>query len=157
MSETNERLRELVAQVASSYFSNSHVAPAEIPTILSQIASTLSAVAPSTAEPVEPVKEQLVATLASTAQIRKSITHDALISFEDNRPYRTLRRHLAARGLTVEEYRAKWGLPDDYPMIAAAYSAKRSQLALSIGLGQKRRPPNAAPTPKPRRKAARTK
>jgi len=153
MSEGNERFRELVAQVASSYFSNSHVAPAEIPTILNQIASTLGAVGPSPAVETPTAEEVPAPARPTAAQIRKSITHDALISFEDNRPYRTLRRHLAARGLTVEEYRAKWGLPDDYPVIAAAYSAKRSQLARSIGLGQKRQPPKAAPAPKPRRKA----
>jgi predicted transcriptional regulator len=157
MSETNERLRELVAQVASSYFSNSHVAPGEIPTILNQIASTLGAVGPSPVAEMISVEEVPAPTRPTPAQIRKSITHDALISFEDNRPYRTLRRHLAARGLTPEEYRAKWGLPDDYPLIAAAYSAKRSALALSIGLGQKRQPAKREISPAVKTRAAKAK
>ncbi len=162
MSESNERLRELVAQVASSYFSNSHVAPAEIPSILNQIAATLGAVGPNGAVgDIQPVEEQpataAAVTRPSSVQISKSIAHDALISFEDNRPYKTLRRHLATRGLTPEDYRAKWGLPDDYPMISAAYSAKRSQLARSIGLGQKRVAPKAVAAPKTRRKVTRTK
>ncbi len=157
MPESNDRLRELVAQVAASYFANSHVAPAEIPSILNQIARSLGAVGDSTVGLAEPVKEQPVATLPSPAQVRKSITPEALISFEDNRPYRTLRRHLAARGLTPEEYRAKWGLPDDYPLVAAAYSAKRSALARSIGLGQKRVTAKAAASPTARRRAPKVK
>ena len=69
--------------------------------------------------------------------IRKTVTPDFLISLEDGRRYRTLKRHLAGRGLTPEQYRAKWGLPPDYPMVAANYAAQRSELAKSIGLGQK--------------------
>ncbi|MFX7156016.1 MucR family transcriptional regulator, partial [Acinetobacter baumannii] len=77
--------------------------------------------------------------------IRRSITADALVSFEDGKPYRTLRRHLTTRGLTPEAYRAKWGLPSDYPLVAASYSQQRSTLAQSLGLGRMRRRPAAAP------------
>ena len=70
--------------------------------------------------------------------IKKTITPDYLISLEDGRRYKSLRRHLAARGLTPEQYREKWGLPHDYPMVAPSYSARRSELARSLGLGQKR-------------------
>jgi predicted transcriptional regulator len=69
--------------------------------------------------------------------IRKSITPDHLISLEDGRKYRTLKRHLAGRGLTPEQYRIKWELPADYPMTAPNYSKQRSQLALERGLGRK--------------------
>jgi predicted transcriptional regulator len=69
--------------------------------------------------------------------IKKTVTPDYLISLEDGRRYRTLKRHLAGRGLTPEQYRQKWGLPPDYPMVAANYAAQRSELAKSIGLGQK--------------------
>src|SRR6202007_2140384 len=69
------------------------------------------------------------------SQIRKSITPDAIFSFEDSKPYKTLRRHLAVRGLTPEQYRDKWGLPKDYPMVAPAYSEARAAMARSIGLG----------------------
>ena len=88
--------------------------------------------APATSEPE---------TKATPAQIRKSITPEALISFEDGKPYKTLRRHLTIRGLTAEAYRAKQGLPADYPMVAASYSEQRSSLAKSLGLGQQRRKP----------------
>ena len=73
------------------------------------------------------------------SQIRKSITPDALISFIDGKPYKTLKRHLTGNGMTIEEYRERYGLPRDYPSTAASYSAQRSALAKSLGLGQQRR------------------
>lgn len=72
----------------------------------------------------------------SEARIRASITHDALISFEDGCGYRTLKRHLTALGLTPDEYRAKWGLPSNYPMVSPAYSKFRSNIARATGLGR---------------------
>ena len=68
--------------------------------------------------------------------MRKSITPDGLISFEDGKSYKTLKRHLSGHDLTPEQYREKWGLPRDYPMVAPNYSAARSQMAKSLGLGQ---------------------
>ena len=70
------------------------------------------------------------------AQIRKSVTPDALISFVDEKPYKTLKRHLSGHGLDPYSYRARYGLPNDYPMVAANYAAQRSELAKSIGLGR---------------------
>lgn len=141
-------LRKLVADVAAAYFSNSHVTATEIPNVITQIASSLSAVGSPAAEepPEEPAQPKL-----SPAQIRKSITRDALISFEDNKPYKTLRRHLAVKGLTPEQYRQKWGLPKDYPMVAPSYSEARSDMARKLGLGsrgvQARAEAAAAPAP----------
>jgi predicted transcriptional regulator len=135
VTQENDRLQELVAQVAAAYFSNSHTPLAEIPQIITQIATSLGSVgaSPSAAGGVadEPPPLKLTG-----AQIRKSITPDALISFEDNRPYKALRRHLATRGLSPDEYRSKWGLPPDYPMVSPNYSARRAELAKQIGLGQ---------------------
>ena len=76
-----------------------------------------------------------------------------LISFEDNKPYKSLKRHLTTRGMTPADYRAKWGLPSDYPMVHPTYSAQRSELAKAIGLGAKGRQPKGAtkPAPKPRK------
>src|SRR6478672_2994636 len=78
--------------------------------------------------------------------IRKLITPDRLIGLEDGRPYQSLKRHLAARGLTPEAYRAKWGLPPSYPMVAPNYAQRRSDLAKARGFGH-RRPaePSTAP------------
>ncbi|SFV08190.1 transcriptional regulator, MucR family [Methylobacterium sp. 174MFSha1.1] len=70
------------------------------------------------------------------ASLRRTITPDHIISLEDGRPYKSLKRHLTTRGLTPDEYRRKWGLPPDYPMVAPAYSAQRSRLAKSTGFGR---------------------
>lgn len=132
-------LKQLVAQVAASYFSNSHVSPADIPGVIEQIATSLQRIdsdggAATAGEDATAGKAK-----ATAAQIRKSITPDAIISFEDGRAYKTLRRHLSVKGLTPEQYREKWGLPRDYPIVAPNYSAQRSAMAQKIGLGSKGR------------------
>jgi predicted transcriptional regulator len=146
MPESSERLRELVAEVAAAYFSNSPVAASEIANVISQVAIALAGVGGSveakssdeTSSPAPVVAgDAATATKLSTAQVRRSITPEALISFEDGKPYKTLKRHLSSRGLTVEEYKSKWGLPADYPMVSPSYSASRSAMAISLGLGQK--------------------
>jgi predicted transcriptional regulator len=142
MAEDSSNLQTLVAEVAAAYFSNSHVSPTEIPHVVGQIAQSLAAIAggaiPGVMGAAEPAAQHV-----TSGQIRKSITPTALISFEDNKPYKTLKRHLAVRGLTPAQYREKWGLPRDYPMVAPSYSAQRSNLAKSLGLGRK--PGAAAP------------
>lgn len=86
----------------------------------------------------------------SAAQIRESVSPEALVSFEDGRSYKTLKRHLSARGMTVAQYRAKWGLPADYPSTAPSYSGRRSALARSVGLGRKAAPSlSNPPSPSP--------
>jgi predicted transcriptional regulator len=134
MSETDQALRGLVADVAASYFKSSHVSPADIPNVIAQIAASLGGVSEGAAPAV--AEAPVIASL-TRGQVRKSITPDALISFEDGKSYKTLRRHLSTKGLTPEQYREKWGLPSDYPMVAPSYSAARSALAKSLGLGQK--------------------
>ena len=79
--------------------------------------------------------------------IKKSITPDYLISLEDGKRYKSLKRHLSGRGLTPDEYRAKWGLQRDYPMVVPNYAAQRSELAKSMGLGRKRAEPVAEVKP----------
>jgi predicted transcriptional regulator len=71
--------------------------------------------------------------------IRKSVTPDYLICLDDGKRFKSLRRHLGVLGLTPEQYREKWKLPSDYPMVAPNYAAQRSTLAKKIGLGQKRK------------------
>jgi len=89
--------------------------------------------------------------------VKKSITPDHLISLEDGKRYKSLRRHLSTRGLTPEQYREKWGLPRDYPMVAPNYSKQRSELAKSAGLGQMRRKAAEAPAQPAPAKGRRTK
>ncbi|GEP07495.1 MucR family transcriptional regulator [Methylobacterium oxalidis] len=128
---------ELTSNIISAYVSNNSVRASDLPGLIAQVHSALTGLenAGTTSEPV--VEKP------TPAQIKKSITNDALISFEDGKPYKTLKRHLTRMGLTPEEYRAKYGLPRDYPMVAPSYSEQRSSLAKSTGLGQQRRPPAA--------------
>uniref|UniRef100_UPI003F88101E MucR family transcriptional regulator n=1 Tax=Methylobacterium sp. NMS12 TaxID=3079766 RepID=UPI003F88101E len=147
----------LTADIVSAYVSNNRVPPAEMPTLLSSVHAAMTALggAPAAADggPEKP----------TPAQIRKSIKPDGLISFIDGKPYKTLKRHLTGNGLTMDEYRERYGLPRDYPSTAASYSEQRSALAKSLGLGQQRRkaaPKEAevaeaiseAPTPRGRKK-----
>jgi len=146
--ESRSSLQGLVAEVAAAFFSNSHVGVTEIGAVIDQIAKSLAAVAAGSEAPSSPREETPAATRLTPGQIRRSITPEALISLEDGRPYKTLRRHLAVRGLTPEQYREKWGLPADYPMVAAGYSATRSALAKKLGLGAR---PAAPARPRRRR------
>ena len=144
MSDSCENLRQLVAEVAAAYFSNSHVSPADIPSVVQQIASSLEAVGADIGEtPSAPEQDDVPAQepikRLTPAQVRKSITPEVLISFEDGRPYKTLKPLAAVRGLTPAQYREKHGLPKDYPMVSASYSEARSNMAKNIGLGQKGR------------------
>jgi predicted transcriptional regulator len=124
---------ELTADIISAYVSSNHLQVAELPTLIAEVHAALGALAQGPA-PAAPA-----AAKATPAEIRRSIGHDALVSFEDGKPYKTLRRHLTRLGLTPEEYRRKWGLPHDYPMTSASYSERRSELARTLGLGQQRR------------------
>ena len=124
---------DLASEVVSAYVSNNSLPVTELPALLGNVHAALSGLASTATASADSAPK------ATPAQIRKSVTHDALVSFEDGKPYKTLRRHLTIRNLTPEAYRAKWGLPVDYPMVAAAYSEQRSSLAKSLGLGQQRR------------------
>src|SRR4051812_30208334 len=121
---------ELASDIVSAYVSKNNVPPSELPALIQGVYASLSGLGQPT-EP-EPVK------LTPLMPIKKTVTPDAIISLEDGRPYRTLKRHLTGRGLTPEQYRQKWGLPADYPMVAANYAAQRSELAKAAGLGQHR-------------------
>jgi predicted transcriptional regulator len=125
MSECGRPLRELVAEVASAYFTHTPVAPDRVREVMEAITASLSAADALTPEPdADQQRGPLTA-----EQILASITPEALISFEDGRKYKLLRRHLRNRHLTPSQYRAKWGLPPDYPMVAPACSARRSAVA----------------------------
>jgi predicted transcriptional regulator len=83
--------------------------------------------------------------------IRRSVTDDYIVCLEDGKRLKTLKRHLmTAYDITPEQYRVKWGLPHDYPMVAPSYSRKRQKLAKALGLGRKPAPPALASKPKTR-------
>ncbi|SEO33566.1 transcriptional regulator, MucR family [Methylobacterium sp. ap11] len=119
----------LVSDIVSAYVSNNSVPVSELASLIRSVHEAVARL--GAAAPAEPER------LTPPVPIKKTVSPDYLISLEDGRRYRTLKRHLAGRGLTPEQYRQKWGLPPDYPMVAANYAAQRSELAKSIGLGQK--------------------
>jgi predicted transcriptional regulator len=121
----------ITADIVSSYVANNAVHRTDLPAVIASVHAALQGLAaPKQAEPEKPEPR---------ISIKKSVTPDFLISLEDGKPYKTLKRHLGKLGLTADEYRVKWGLPADYPMVAPSYAAKRSELARSSGLGQMRR------------------
>lgn len=138
------RLITLAADIVSAYVSNNHVQSAELPKLLSDVHEAILTVSNSSAMAADAGPPK-----ATPPEIRRSITSDYLISFEDGKQYKTLRRHLTLRGLSPEQYRAKWGLAPDYPMTSASYSEQRSELARALGLGQQRRKGIAKAAPEP--------
>ncbi|SDN41031.1 Predicted transcriptional regulator [Methylobacterium phyllostachyos] len=127
--DLNTDLIKCTASLVAAYVSRNAVGVGELPVLIDQVHSAISVLQNGTAGSGW--------TGPSAAQIEASIQHDGLISFIDGRSYKTLKRHLTAHGLTPERYRAKYGLPADYPMVAPGYAAKRSQIAKAIQLGHK--------------------
>lgn len=155
MSDDNTELLELTTSIVSAYVASNNVQPSDL---VGLIASTYSALAKLGTEPAPAP----VAALVPAVPIRKSVTPDAIICLEDGKKFKSLKRHLnTAYGLTPEQYRTKWGLPVDYPMVAPNYAEARSALAKSMGLGRKAAvaADNVAAAKKkaPRAKAARAK
>ncbi len=123
-------LTELSAEIVSAYVSNNPCAADGLPSLISDVFDALTGLS----GPQEPVLEKL----EPAVSIRKSQGHDHLVCLEDGKSFKSLKRHLKAHhNLSPEEYRKRWGLPHDYPMVAPAYAQTRSKLAKSIGLGRK--------------------
>ena len=124
---------ELAAEIVSAYVSNNSVPSSELPALLSEVHAAIVRVA-SGAQPV------VTEAAKPAVPPKKSITSDYIICLEDGRKFKSLKRHLRTQyNLSPEEYREKWGLPSDYPMVAPAYAKARSALAKQMGLGQQRR------------------
>ncbi len=123
---------ELTTEIVAAHVSNNTVSMSDIPELIQQVFRTLSTVgANGAAAPERP---------QPAVPIRKSVTPDYIICLEDGKKLKMLKRHLkTAYGMTPEEYRERWGLPPDYPMVAPSYAAQRSSLAKKIGLGTKAR------------------
>jgi MucR family transcriptional regulator, transcriptional regulator of exopolysaccharide biosynthesis len=124
---------ELTADIVSAYVSNNSVSAGDIPGLINQVHSALMRVSGSPAEaPSEPLKPAV--------PLKKSITPEYIVCLEDGKKFKSLKRHLRTQyNMTPEQYREKWGLAPDYPMVAPNYAAARSQLAKQMGLGQQRR------------------
>jgi predicted transcriptional regulator len=126
----------LTAQIVSAHVSNNPVSPDILPTLIQDVYRTLANVG---REPPQPDKPQ------PAVPVKKSVFPDHIVCLEDGKQLKMLKRHLkTSYNMTPEQYRERWGLPPDYPMVAPNYARHRSSLAKKIGLGTK---PRAAPTP----------
>ena len=132
MNEPTTNLTELTSELVAAYVSKNHVQASDVPELIRSVRQTLgslnsTAAATAESEPPKPA-----------VPIKKSVTDDYLISLFDGRRFKSLKRHLAAEhGMTPDDYRTRFGLPKDYPMVAPAYAEQRSSLAKSLGLGRK--------------------
>lgn len=118
----------LTADIVTAYVSGNSIEPGDLPGLIAATYEALSGLgAPKLAEQ----------TYEPAVSVRSSVKPDHIISLIDGKPYKMLKRHLAQNGLTPDQYRARYGLPASYPMVAPNYSARRAELAKSIGLGRK--------------------
>ena len=129
---SQEDILRMTAEIVSTYVTHNELPGSQIPDVIRSVFTTLSSHAGgeglAAQQPAKPV-----------VSIRKSVTPDYIICLDDGKKFKMLKRHLRTTyNLTPEEYRAKWRLPADYPMVAAKYAAQRSALAKKIGLGRKR-------------------
>ena len=146
MANEKSELIALTADIVNAFVGNNTVAMSEVPTAIAQVYAALDKLG----KPAEaPAPEKPVGAVS----VRASIKPDRLISMIDGKSYKMLRRHITLHGYTPESYRATFGLPDNYPLVAANYAEQRRALALQIGLGRK---PKAAPA-KPARRPRKTK
>ena len=128
----SDQLQAMTTEIVSGFVAANTVPPEALPALIKSVYAALLMLSQPEPEPEAPAAAKVTA-----AQIRKSITDDGLISFVDGRRYKTLKRHLTTHGLTVAEYRTRYGLPNDYPTTSPNYSAARSAMAKEIGLGRK--------------------
>ncbi len=124
---------ELTAEIVSAYVSNNSVSAGDLPGLINHVHSALTRVSSGLSDtPAEPLKPAV--------SVKKSITPDYIVCLEDGKKFKSLKRHLRTQyNMTPEQYRDKWALAPDYPMVAPNYAAARSQLAKQMGLGQQRR------------------
>jgi predicted transcriptional regulator len=131
--ETKNDLVEMAAGIVSAYVSANQVPSQDLPGLIRTVHTALRDVSGNSAASPEAPQEPAVA-------VKKSITPDFIICLEDGKKFKSLKRHLRTRyGMSPEDYRAKWGLPHDYPMVAPNYAKERSNLAKRMGLGHARR------------------
>jgi predicted transcriptional regulator len=125
---------ELASEIVAAFVSNNPLPKGELPSLILAVHTAVVKLAAGPESVPLPIEVKTPA-----VPIRRSITPDFLICLDDGRRFKSLRRHLTGLGLTPQQYREKWNLPSDYPMVAPNYAAQRSALAKKIGLGQIRR------------------
>lgn len=128
--ENTSDVIERTTDIVSAYVGNNSVAAADLPSLIQRVYQALTGINGADAAPEAAPKEPAVA-------VKKSITPDYIICLEDGRRFKSLKRHIRTKyNMSPEDYRAKWGLPKDYPMVAPNYARARSDLAKQMGLGQ---------------------
>jgi predicted transcriptional regulator len=135
MSDSNSspNFIELAANIVSAYVSNNSLPATELPSLLNTVHAAI-------AKTVQRPSEEPKAPLTPAVPVKRSVTPDYIVCLEDGKKFKSLKRHLRTTyDLTPEQYRAKWGLPADYPMVAPNYAKARSELAKTMGLGQQRK------------------
>jgi len=121
---------DMTADIVSAFVGNNSVPASELPSLIQSVYQALNTISSGEETKVEAPKEPAVS-------VKKSISADYIVCLEDGRKFKSLKRHLRTKyGMSPEEYRAKWNLPKDYPMVAPAYAKARSDLAKQMGLGQ---------------------
>ena len=139
--QTDLPLVVITTGIVANYVGNNEVPTSELPALIASVQAALVKLQSGAVEETAKV-------LTPAISIKKSITPDYIICLEDGKKFKSLKRHLRTQyDLSPDDYRAKWGLPPDYPMVAPNYAQARSDLAKSMGLGQQRR--KAAPAPEP--------
>jgi len=129
--DIDKDLMRLTAQIVSAHVGNNSVAVTDLPSLIREVHDSLSTVGRTEPQPDRP---------QPAVPVKKSVTQDYIICLEDGKKLKMLKRHLkTAYGMTPEEYRERWGLPPDYPMVAPSYAEHRSSLAKKIGLGTRAR------------------
>lgn len=128
-------LLDMTVGIVANYVAKNAITPADLPGLIASVHAALSNVGDGGSAPEEVVDKP------SAAQIRRSVSDAGIVSFIDGRTYQSLKRHLTTNGLTPDEYRQRFGLKADYPMVSPAYAARRSELARSMGLGRGGRKP----------------
>jgi predicted transcriptional regulator len=124
---------DLTANIVSAYVSNNVTPAAELPGLINQVHAALVRVSAGQAEPALELAKPAV-------PVKRSVTSEYIVCLEDGKKFKSLKRHLRTQyNMTPEQYREKWNLPPDYPMVAPNYAAARSELAKQMGLGQQRR------------------
>jgi predicted transcriptional regulator len=123
---------QLASDLVSAYVSNNSLPASELPSLIESVHAALAKLAAGIVEALPEATHEK----PSSAQIRRSVMPDGIVSFLDGKSYKTLKRHLTGHGFDPHTYRQRFGLPADYPMVAPNYAAQRSALAKSIGLGQ---------------------
>ena len=125
----------LAAEVVSAFVGHNSLPVSELPGLITSVHAALIKISGGTSAPSAAEPE----VLTPAVPVRKSVTPDYIVCLDDGRKFKSLKRHLASLGMTPDQYRAKWGLAADYPMVASNYAATRSALAKKIGLGQNRK------------------